>query len=172
MKTRNFMTTVLMMFLSIGLASCQFGQTKDKQEQEERQQQQVEEYDHQEKQEQQRMEEEQQRMEEESTVMGAGADEQSDKEWADQQISLDDAKEIQKSLNDQGFHVGNVDGLIGPNTKEGLRNFQAQQDLTSSGELDQETIDALGVDVNLIQAQEEVGKKAQEEAQEEGNFFD
>ena len=81
-----------------------------------------------------------------------------EKPWADQQISLNKVKEIQDSLNNKGFSAGSVDGLIGPETQSALKNFQEANNLTASGELDQETIDALGLDINLKQAQEESGQ--------------
>lgn len=77
-----------------------------------------------------------------------------DRPWADQQVSLDDVEKVQEKLNEEGYNVGQVDGLIGPKTEEAIRNYQESNDLASTGELNQETIDSLGVDIELRQAQE------------------
>ncbi len=57
-------------------------------------------------------------------------------------------EELQQALNDKGFDVGKVDGKWGPETQAALRNFQQKQGMTSSGELDTNTVQALGLDVN------------------------
>ncbi|MBE0464709.1 MAG: lytic murein transglycosylase [Halomonadaceae bacterium] len=45
-------------------------------------------------------------------------------------LTRDDVKELQQRLNDAGYGVGGADGVMGPNTREGLRAFQRQQGLT------------------------------------------
>ncbi len=45
-------------------------------------------------------------------------------------LTRDDVKELQQRLNDVGYSVGGADGVMGPNTREGLRAFQRDQGLT------------------------------------------
>ena len=57
----------------------------------------------------------------------------------------DDIKQVQKTLNDKGFNVGPVDGVIGARTRAGIRSFQKAQQLPVTGWLDKETTERLGV---------------------------
>jgi hypothetical protein len=54
-------------------------------------------------------------------------------------------RSIQQALNDRGFNAGAPDGRWGPNTEEALRQFQASQGLSSTGQPDARTAAALGV---------------------------
>jgi len=65
-----------------------------------------------------------------------------------EQTNPDLVRSAQQALKDKGFDVGTVDGQIGPNTQSALRNFQQAQGLPQSGNLDQQTLSALGVDHN------------------------
>ncbi|TDO09847.1 MULTISPECIES: lytic murein transglycosylase [Halomonas] len=44
---------------------------------------------------------------------------------AEQPLSRDQLREMQRLLNQRGFAVGVPDGIMGPNTRRGLREFQA-----------------------------------------------
>lgn len=50
---------------------------------------------------------------------------------------------IQLILEEAGYDVGGVDGVMGPKTKLALRNFQEDQELDPTGKLDEDTIYAL-----------------------------
>lgn len=65
-----------------------------------------------------------------------------------QQAALppDMLRDVQQELQDRGYRVGRVDGMWGPNTQQAVRNFQRDQELQTSGRLDQETLAALGVE--------------------------
>lgn len=54
-------------------------------------------------------------------------------------------KEAQRVLKDQDLYQGNIDGIVGPQTRSALRQFQEQQGLQVSGTLDDQTKQALGV---------------------------
>jgi peptidoglycan hydrolase-like protein with peptidoglycan-binding domain len=54
-------------------------------------------------------------------------------------------KQVQTKLNDAGHNVGPVDGIVGPKTQKGLKEFQTSKGLNASGQIDQETLAALGV---------------------------
>ena len=45
----------------------------------------------------------------------------------------------------EGFDPGSVDGRLGPETRQGLKNFQESRRLEQNGELDSPTISALGL---------------------------
>jgi peptidoglycan hydrolase-like protein with peptidoglycan-binding domain len=55
-------------------------------------------------------------------------------------------RSAQQALKQKGFDAGAADGKIGPTTESALRNFQQAQGLPLSGNLDQQTLAALGVD--------------------------
>lgn len=65
---------------------------------------------------------------------------------SDTQYDRQTVMEVQQALNDQGYHSGNVDGLMGPETREAVVNFQEEQGLDASGELNEETLSALDVE--------------------------
>jgi len=54
-------------------------------------------------------------------------------------------KQAQQALKDKGIQVGAVDGQWGPQTQQGVKQFQQQQGLQASGQLDQQTVAALGI---------------------------
>ena len=56
-----------------------------------------------------------------------------------------DIVKVQQSLTDKGFHPGNVDGVLGPQTRAGIREYQASEKLPVTGRLDVETAGRLGV---------------------------
>jgi Putative peptidoglycan binding domain len=60
-------------------------------------------------------------------------------------LSQGEIREVQMKLNQKGFDVGQVDGVMGTKTKDGLAQFQRQQGLRESGEIDSGTVDALGI---------------------------
>lgn len=60
-------------------------------------------------------------------------------------MSRAEVRQAQEKLNDMGFHAGHVDGILGPNTKAALRSFQQSKGLEATGQLNQETMTALGL---------------------------
>jgi peptidoglycan hydrolase-like protein with peptidoglycan-binding domain len=61
------------------------------------------------------------------------------------QLSRDEIMHAQQALDQKGFDVGKADGIMGPRTKQALEKFQQQQKLQQTGQLDQNTLSALGV---------------------------
>lgn len=61
--------------------------------------------------------------------------------------SLDERqiRQIQQALNKKGFHAGNADGTWGEETRQAVRNFQKAQDIKQTGQLDERTVSAMGV---------------------------
>ena len=69
----------------------------------------------------------------------------------DTRIALAQSDQVlraQESLEAIGFAPGPVDGLIGPRTREAIREFQRSRNLSMTGELDVQTQTALSASVN------------------------
>lgn len=62
------------------------------------------------------------------------------------QYDQETIRQVQQALNDMGHDSGQVDGIVGPNTREALRAFQQEEGMSASGELDEQTLSALGVE--------------------------
>ncbi len=41
--------------------------------------------------------------------------------------------QIQRKLNNMGINVGGADGIIGPATRAGIRDFQSKNDMIADG---------------------------------------
>jgi hypothetical protein len=54
-------------------------------------------------------------------------------------------RSAQEALERNGLSVGPIDGILGPRTRSALRDFQQQQGLARSGQLDPETLRALDI---------------------------
>jgi len=63
--------------------------------------------------------------------------------------SLDkrEIKQIQMNLDKAGFNAKRADGIWGPETEQALRSFQQKKNLPGNGQLNQQTLAALGVNV-------------------------
>jgi hypothetical protein len=53
--------------------------------------------------------------------------------------------DVQASLQEQGYYHGEVDGLMGPLTREALASFQQDHGLITTAALDQPTLSSLGL---------------------------
>lgn len=53
--------------------------------------------------------------------------------------------DVQSVLQEQGFYRGEVDGLVGPLTREALAAYQSAQGLPPTAAIDQPTLDSLGL---------------------------
>jgi peptidoglycan hydrolase-like protein with peptidoglycan-binding domain len=51
--------------------------------------------------------------------------------------------QVQKHLQAAGVYNGAIDGVLGPQTREALRQYQARRGLPTTGELDEATRKAL-----------------------------
>ena len=54
-------------------------------------------------------------------------------------------RQVQERLHTLGFKSGAIDGTLGPQTRNALRLFQNTKGLRATGELDEKTLEALGV---------------------------
>jgi peptidoglycan hydrolase-like protein with peptidoglycan-binding domain len=68
---------------------------------------------------------------------------QTQQQMAAQQLNQQQVRELQNLLQEKGFNVGQVDGIIGPKTRDALRQFQGSEDIASTGNPDNETLRAL-----------------------------
>ena len=53
--------------------------------------------------------------------------------------------DVQAELQQMGYYKGEVDGLLGPLTREALAAYQADEGLATTAAIDQPTLDALGM---------------------------
>ena len=65
-----------------------------------------------------------------------------------ERLSTQQVHEIQSALNKQGFNTGNADGMWSSATEAAIKKFQQQNNLQANGEVDQQTLSALGVNVS------------------------
>lgn len=76
-----------------------------------------------------------------------GATQQQGEKAGGQQMSQNKelVKQAQEKLSAAGHDVGSADGIMGPKTQKGLKEFQQSKGLQPSGQLDQKTLAELGV---------------------------
>jgi peptidoglycan hydrolase-like protein with peptidoglycan-binding domain len=63
-------------------------------------------------------------------------------------MSREQTKEMQRALTARNLYQGEIDGSWGPKTESALRNFQTQSGLEATGEMNDSTAQALGLDMN------------------------
>ena len=78
-----------------------------------------------------------------------------------------DITKVQESLRDKGYYHAQVDGVVGPQTREAIRQYQKSENLPVTGRLDGETAGKLGVGPESVggsfeSAGHEVGKGGKE----------
>jgi peptidoglycan hydrolase-like protein with peptidoglycan-binding domain len=66
----------------------------------------------------------------------------------EQNLSKDEIQQVQQALDQKGFKSGQADGVLGPETKNAIKEFQQKQGWNATGELDNQTLSALGVSTN------------------------
>lgn len=64
------------------------------------------------------------------------------------QLGAAQIRRIQQELNKKGFHAGQVDGKWSSETQAAIKNFQQSKGLTATGQLDERTINELGLDAD------------------------
>ncbi|MBI4526843.1 MAG: peptidoglycan-binding protein [Deltaproteobacteria bacterium] len=64
-------------------------------------------------------------------------------------MAKEDVKKAQQALKEKGHDPGPVDGIIGPRTQAALKAFQQAQGLNASGQLNDETKQALGLEQGM-----------------------
>ena len=77
----------------------------------------------------------------------AGASEMGQRQAGAMKLDSKRVNEMQKALNEKGYAVGRVDGVVGPQTTNAIREFQRKEGLSTTGQPDQQTLKALGIEV-------------------------
>lgn len=72
---------------------------------------------------------------------------------AEQDLGLtkEDAKLVQKALNDRGYNAGSVDGAIGNGTRKAIADFQLNVGLPSTGVVTASTASSLGIELQKVE---------------------
>jgi len=60
-------------------------------------------------------------------------------------LSQAEIKQAQEALDKKGFKAGSADGKMGPETEQAIKQFQQKEGLQQSGQLDEQTLSALGI---------------------------
>lgn len=60
-------------------------------------------------------------------------------------LSREQRAAAQRALNARGYDAGPPDGVLGPRSRVAIRNFQAANNMSTTGELDAPTLEGLGV---------------------------
>ncbi len=60
-------------------------------------------------------------------------------------LDRSDTKKVQETLRDKGYYTAPVDGVLGPQTREAIRQYQKSESLPVTGHLDAQTAGKLGV---------------------------
>lgn len=55
-------------------------------------------------------------------------------------------RNVQQTLTNRGFNAGPIDGILGAPSRDALKRFQQSENLEASGELNPQTLAALGID--------------------------
>lgn len=71
-----------------------------------------------------------------------------------EQMSTQQIRKIQQQLNKEGFNAGSVDGKWNSQTQEAIRNFQEFKGIQATGQLNEQTLDELGLDADEFRAAE------------------
>ncbi len=77
-------------------------------------------------------------------TMGRAAEQQ---QVSLEQLDSEKVRKLQQALQDQGADPGPIDGIVGPETREALRDFQQEEGIAATGQLDRQTVEALDLDV-------------------------
>lgn len=67
---------------------------------------------------------------------------------APEHLSQTQLKQVQQKLKAENLYKGKIDGRMGPDTKQAIEQFQQKNNLQQTGQLDQQTLAALDVNVN------------------------
>lgn len=83
-------------------------------------------------------------------------------------LSRETVRNVQQALKDKGYDPGPVDGIMGPNTRAAIKQFQSDNNLPATGEPDDQTLARLGVEKEPAERLGEAGKEVGRGAKEMG----
>jgi peptidoglycan hydrolase-like protein with peptidoglycan-binding domain len=56
-----------------------------------------------------------------------------------------DVRAAQQTLKDKGYYAGEVDGIMGPQTRAALKRYQNEQKIAADGRFTRETAESMGI---------------------------
>jgi peptidoglycan hydrolase-like protein with peptidoglycan-binding domain len=59
-------------------------------------------------------------------------------------LNQNDVRQVQQALDKRGISPGPIDGIYGPRTTDAVRSFQDRYGIKASGQVDNQTLFALG----------------------------
>lgn len=68
-----------------------------------------------------------------------------DKPTSPQRLSRQEIRQVQQTLDKDGFHAGSADGRWGPETRNAIKKFQQSKDIRADGRLNRQTMADLGL---------------------------
>lgn len=83
------------------------------------------------------------------------------------QLDRQQIRRIQTALDHKGFNVKRADGKWGPETEAAVKRFQQKQNLQGNGQLDQQTLGALGVNMSAQQGSATTGSGSHEKGMDQ-----
>ena len=72
----------------------------------------------------------------------------SPQQTANSEMSPDMIRKVQQNLKQAGLYKARVDGVWGPQTEAAVRDYQQQHNMNASGQLDEQTLDAMNLGTN------------------------
>ena len=79
-------------------------------------------------------------------ILGVGDSQKDQQQISAAQLSSEQIRKIQQELNKKGFDAGQVDGKWSSETQTAIRNFQQSKGLNTTGQLNERTLDELGLE--------------------------
>jgi peptidoglycan hydrolase-like protein with peptidoglycan-binding domain len=70
---------------------------------------------------------------------------------------VEQIRKVQQKLNQEGFHAGQVDGKWSSETQSAIRNFQQSKGMKATGQLDERTLDELGLEADEFRQKSQSG---------------
>jgi peptidoglycan hydrolase-like protein with peptidoglycan-binding domain len=83
-------------------------------------------------------------------------------------LNRNQIEQVQRALDQKGANAGRADGIVGRETQGALRSFQQKQKLQTTGQIDQQTLGALGLN-NLTQSTTGRGGGQQQPSGQQGS---
>ncbi len=68
--------------------------------------------------------------------------------WSGERVSSDKVKHAQQALQDEGLYKGSIDGIVGPQTRDAVSQYQRDHNLKQTAMLDRQTLRSLDASAN------------------------
>jgi peptidoglycan hydrolase-like protein with peptidoglycan-binding domain len=111
--------------------------------------------------------------EEQGSMSGGQQQSQMQQQAPDMSHNTSVVSQVQQKLKDQGYEVASTDGTWGPETQQAISKFQQDKGLSASGEINTETLSALGFSSSDIaafeqQTREQEGSQPAQQQEQQG----